>query len=242
MAPITQQQQDALCRGVEAVRRRMDAALAAACRAPGEVLLCAASKTRDADTVAFAAGLAIDLFGENHVQELVQKSAAGAYGAKPCHMIGHLQTNKIRQAVGCGMIQSVDREKLILGIEAEAAKRGVCQDILLEVNIGGEASKSGATAGALDALLELAAGCAHLRLRGLMTIPPPAESEGQARQYFAAVRALYERLAPHCPASARWDTLSMGMSDDFAAAIAEGATMVRVGTGIFGPRQYPKAT
>lgn len=230
-----------LKRAVEEVRRRMDAALAAAGRKPGEVLLCAASKTQSAETVALAAPLAIDLFGENHVQELVQKSAAGAYGAKPCHMIGHLQTNKIRQVVGCGMIQSVDREKLLRGIEAEAAKRGLCQDILLEVNIGGEASKSGAAPDALAALLEAAAGCAHLRLRGLMTIPPPAESEAEARRYFSAVRALFERLAPLAagiPGSA-WDTLSMGMSGDFAAAIAEGATMVRVGTGIFGARYYP---
>lgn len=227
-----------LKRAVEEIRRQMDAALAAAGRRPGDLLLCAASKTQDAETVALAAPLAIDLFGENHVQELVQKSAAGAYGGKPCHMIGHLQTNKIRQVVGCGMIQSVDREKLLRGIEAEAAKRGLRQDILLEVNIGGEASKSGAAPDALAGLLELAAGCAHLRLRGLMTIPPPAESEAQARRYFAATRTLFERMAPLAAGvpGAAWDTLSMGMSGDFAAAIAEGATMVRVGTGIFGAR------
>lgn len=231
-----------LKRAVEAVRRQMDAALAAAGRRPGEVLLCAASKTQSAETVALAAPFAIDLFGENHVQELVQKSAAGAYGTKPCHMIGHLQTNKIRQVVGCGMIQSVDREKLLRGIEAEAAKRGLCQDILLEVNIGGEASKSGAAPDALPALLEAAAECAHLRLRGLMTIPPPAESEAEARRYFAATRTLFERLAASAAGlpGSKWDTLSMGMSGDFAAAIAEGATMVRVGTGIFGARYYPQ--
>ena len=230
-----------LRRAVEQVRRQMEDALAAAGRKPGEVLLCAASKTQSAETVALAAPLAIDLFGENHVQELVQKSAAGAYGGKPCHMIGHLQTNKIRQVVGCGMIQSVDREKLLRGIEAEAAKRDIRQDILLEVNIGGEASKSGAAPDGLAALLEAAAGCAHLRLRGLMTIPPPAESEAEARRYFAAARGLFERLAPQAagiPGSV-WDTLSMGMSGDFAVAIAEGATMVRVGTGIFGARYYP---
>lgn len=237
---MTEQNRQRMAEGVQRVRARMDAALAAAHRRPGEVLLCAASKTQTAETVAAAAALAVDLFGENHVQELVQKSAAGAYGGKPCHMIGHLQTNKIRQAVGCGMIQSVDREKLVRGIEAEAARRGLCQDILLEVNIAGEASKSGASPEALKALLEQAAACPHLRLRGLMTIPPAA-GEAEARRYFAAIRRLFEQLAAGCPSTARWDTLSMGMSGDFAAAIAEGATMVRVGSAIFGPRRYPGA-
>lgn len=223
---------------IAAVRARMADAAARAGRRAADIRLCAASKLHDADTVRLAAELDIDIFGENHVQELVQKTAAGAYGGKPCHMIGHLQTNKIRQAVGCEMIQSVDREKLLRGIEAEAARRGLCQDILLEVNIAGEASKSGAAPEALEALLEQAAACPHLRLRGLMAIPPAA-GEDEARRYFAAVRRLFEQLAAHCPATARWDTLSMGMSGDFAAAIAEGATMVRVGSAIFGPRQYP---
>lgn len=235
---MTEQDRQRIAEGVQRVRSQIDTALAAAHRCPGEVLLCAASKTQGPETVAAAAALAVDLFGENHVQELVQKTAAGAYGGKPCHMIGPLQTNKIRQAVGCEMIQSVDREKLLRGIEAEAARRGLRQDILLEVNIAGEASKSGAAPAALPALLEQAAACPHLRLRGLMAIPPAA-GEDEARRYFAAVRRLFEQLAPHCPAAARWDTLSMGMSGDFAAAIAEGATMVRVGSAIFGPRQYP---
>lgn len=236
---MTSAQQEAIRQNLWRLREAIDAALAAAGRSRAGLLLCAASKTQPAETVAFAAGLDIDLFGENRVQELTAKTVAGAYGTKPCHLIGHLQTNKIRQAVGCGMIQSVDSLRLAGGIEAEAAKRGICQDILLEVKLGGEESKTGIPPEELDRLLEAAAGCRHLRLRGLMTIPPPAESEGEARRWFAQARALFERLAPHCPESAVWDTLSMGMSGDFAAAIAEGATMVRVGTGIFGPRSYP---
>lgn len=236
---MTRDEQQAMEQNLAKLRAAIDTALAAAGRTRAGLLLCAASKTRDAETVAFAAGLDIDLFGENHVQELTAKTAAGAYGAKPCHLIGHLQTNKIRQAVGCGMIQSVDSLRLVGGIEKEAARRGICQDILLEVKLGGEESKTGALPEELDQLLETAAGCGHLRLRGLMTIPPPAESEAQARRWFAKARALFEKLAPHCPQTAVWDTLSMGMSGDFAAAIAEGSTMVRVGTGIFGPRRYP---
>ncbi len=235
---MTNTERDAIQKNLEQLRTAIDAALAAAGRSRAGLLLCAASKTRDAETVAFAAGLDIDLFGENRVQELNAKAAAGAYGAKPCHLIGHLQTNKIRQAVGCGMIQSVDSLRLVAGIEAEAARRGICQDILLEVKLGGEESKTGVPPEGLEQLLEASAGCAHLRLRGLMTIPPPAETEAQARHWFAQARTLFERLAPRCPAGAAWDTLSMGMSGDFAAAIAEGSTMVRVGAGIFGPRQY----
>ena len=129
---------------VEAIREKMAAAAREAGRDPAEVQLCAACKTRTADTVAASAALAIDVFGENHVQELCANYDAGAYCGKPSHFIGHLQTNKIKKVLGrASLIQSVDSEHLLAAIEKEAAKAGIVQDVLLEVNIGGEESKSG---------------------------------------------------------------------------------------------------
>ena len=133
---------------VEAIREKMAAAAREAGRDPAEVQLCAACKTRTADTVAASAALAIDVFGENHVQELCANYDAGAYCGKPSHFIGHLQTNKIKKVLGrASLIQSVDSEHLLAAIEKEAAKAGIVQDVLLEVNIGGEESKSGGLAG-----------------------------------------------------------------------------------------------
>ena len=233
-----------LRQNVEAVRSRMAEALAKAGRKEGDGLLCAASKTRTPDTVRLSAQLDIDLFGENHVQELVEKTDAGAYLQKPAHMIGHLQTNKVKQTVGrAALIQSVDSDRLLKAIQKEAAKQDLCQDILLEVNIGGEASKSGVAPEALWPLMEAAEALPNLRVRGLMAIPPADLSEDDARRAFAAMRTLFEQAQGRGYTRARLDILSMGMSDDFAAAILEGSTMVRVGTAIYGARYYPpKAT
>ena len=233
-----------LRQNVETVRSRMADALAKAGRKEGDVLLCAASKTRTPATVRLSAQLDIDLFGENHVQELVEKTDAGAYLQKPAHMIGHLQTNKVKQTVGrAALIQSVDSDRLLKAIQKEAAKQDLCQDILLEVNIGGEASKSGVAPEALWPLMEAAEALPNLRVRGLMAIPPADLSEDDARRAFAAMRTLFEQAQDRGYTRARLDILSMGMSDDFAAAILEGSTMVRVGTAIYGARYYPpKAT
>ena len=126
------------------VRERMQTAAKSAGRAPGDILLCAASKTQSIETVRLAAGLDIDLFGENRVQEFCEKHDAGAYGDKPLHFIGHLQTNKVKQVVGRAvMIESVGSAKLLRQIAAEAEKQGLCQRILIEINIGAEESKSG---------------------------------------------------------------------------------------------------
>ena len=219
-------------------------ALAKAGRKEGDVLLCAASKTRTPATVRLSAQLDIDLFGENHVQELVEKTDAGAYLQKPAHMFGHLQTNKVKQTVGrAALIHSVDSDRLLKAIQKEAAKQDLCQDILLEVNIGGEASKSGVAPEALWPLMEAAEALPNLRVRGLMAIPPADLSEDDARRAFAAMRTLFEQAQGRGYTRARLDILSMGMSDDFAAAILEGSTMVRVGTAIYGARYYPpKAT
>ena len=233
-------EQETLRANVASIRARMADAARAAGRRPDEVLLCAASKTRSAETVRLAAPLPIDLFGENRVQELVEKQAANAYAPKPAHFIGHLQTNKVKQVVGCDLIQSVDGEHLLSKIAAEAQRRGLVQPILLEVNIGGEESKSGIEPGALWALLEAAAAQPSVQVQGLMTIPPVEEQPGEARRWFAAMRRLFDEAADRWKGDGRvrMETLSMGMSGDFEQAIAEGATLVRVGTAIFGPRAY----
>ena len=233
-------EQETLRANVESIRARMADAARAAGRRPDEVLLCAASKTRTAETVRLAAPLPIDLFGENRVQELVEKQAANAYAPKPAHFIGHLQTNKVKQVVGRDLIQSVDSEHLLSKIAAEAQRRGLVQPILLEVNIGGEGSKSGIEPGALWALLEAAAAQPSVQVQGLMTIPPVEEQPGEARRWFAAMRRLFDEAADRWKGDSRvrMEMLSMGMSGDFEQAIAEGATLVRVGTAIFGPRAY----
>ena len=171
---------------VAQVRAEMERACRAAGRAPGEVLLCAASKTQNSETVRAAAALDIDLFGENRVQELCEKYAAGAYSGKPLHFIGHLQTNKVRQVVGRAcMIESVGSHRLLECVAAEAQKQGIRQDILVEINIGAEASKSGIAPEELPGLLECAHALPSLRVRGLMSIPPAADAPGASRTYFA---------------------------------------------------------
>lgn len=230
-----------LAENVADIRRRIQAAAARAGRPASEVLLCAASKLHDADTVRLAAQLDIDLFGENHVQELVQKVDAGAYLEKPVHFIGHLQTNKVRQVVGrASLIQSVDSTRLLSALEKEAAKREMVQDILLEINIGGEESKSGIDPDGLPALLEAAASLTHLRVLGLMAVPPVCRDDTQNRAYFAQMRQLFERCAQEAYPQVTMRYLSMGMSGDFENAILEGANLVRVGTAIFGARNYAK--
>ena len=238
---ISQQQQQAMTEAVALIRDTMAQAARAAGRDPAAVQLCAACKTRTVEEVRFSAGLPIDLFGENHVQELVEKTDAGAYEGKPGHFIGHLQTNKVNKVVGrAALIQSVDSQRLLEKIDAAAARLGLVQDILLEINIGEESSKSGVTQDSLWPLLDEAAAREHLRLRGLMAIPPADADESQTRRFFARMRELLEKAAALGLPNAQMDILSMGMSGDYAAAIAEGATIVRIGTAIYGARDYSK--
>lgn len=238
---ISQQQQQAMTEAVALIRDTMAQAARAAGRDPAAVQLCTACKTRTVEEVRFSAGLPIDLFGENHVQELVEKTDAGAYEGKPGHFIGHLQTNKVNKVVGrAALIQSVDSQRLLEKIDAAAARLGLVQDILLEINIGEESSKSGVTQDSLWPLLDAAAAREHLRLRGLMAIPPADADESQTRRFFAQMRELLEKAAALELPNAQMDILSMGMSGDYAAAIAEGATIVRIGTAIYGARDYSK--
>ena len=204
---ISQQQQQAMTEAVALIRDTMAQAARAAGRDPAAVQLCAACKTRTVEEVRFSAGLPIDLFGENHVQELVEKTDVGAYEGKPGHFIGHLQTNKVNKVVGrAALIQSVDSQRQKKKIDAAAARLGLVQDILLEINIGEESSKSGVTQDSLWPLLDAAAAREHLRLRGLMAIPPADADESQTRRFFARMRELLEKAAgydiPHgsgCP-------------------------------------------
>ena len=234
-------QKQAMAEAVARIRENMTTAAKAAGRDPGEVLLCAACKTRTVEEVRYSADLPIDLFGENHVQELVEKTDAGAYNGKPGHFIGHLQTNKIKKVLGrASLIQSVDSEHLLAAIEKEAAKAGIVQNVLLEVNIGGEESKTGVAPEALWPLLDAAAAQEHIRVKGLMAIPPVNDDDAQNRRYLAQVYKLFVQAGERGYQNVAMETLSMGMSGDFENAIREGATLVRVGTAIYGERDYSK--
>jgi len=193
----------------------------------------------DADRVRQAIAAGVDICGENRVQELLEKKKLNAYDGCAVHMIGHLQKNKVRQVVGAvDMIQSADSPELLTLIDRQAAKLGLVQSVLLEVNIGGEESKSGVAPGELTALLEHAAGLSNLQVRGLMTIPPVEEKTGGNRAYFARMQQLFVDIRDKKYDNVLMAELSMGMSGDFEDAVREGATLVRVGSAIFGPRHY----
>ena len=238
---LTQEQLTMMAENVARIRENMAAAAREAGRDPADILLCAACKTRTAETVAASAALPIDVFGENHVQELCANFDAGAYCGKPSHFIGHLQTNKIKKVLGrASLIQSVDSEHLLTAIEKEAAKADLCQNILLEVNIGGEESKSGVSPDRLWPLLESAAAQPHIRVKGLMAIPPVNDDDAQNRRYLAQVYKLFVQAGERGYQNVKMETLSMGMSGAFENAIREGATLVRIGTAIYGERDYSK--
>ena len=216
------------------------AALAAG-RRPEEILLCAATKMNDAERVRQAVAAGVDCCGENRVQELVQKSAEHAYDGAPVHFIGHLQTNKVRQVVGrVSLIQSVDRTELLECIEREAGRQGVVQDILLEINVAAEESKSGFAPEQAPEIAARMGEFPHCRLRGLMAIPPISEHSGDNCRYFEKIRTIAVDITAKKYDNVRMDCLSMGMSEDFTDAIACGSTMIRVGTAIFGARNYTK--
>ena len=223
---------------IQTVRERIAAAARAAGRDPAEITLCGATKVQTDDTIRSAIAAGLTVCGENRVQELTAHLEAGAYAGAQVHFIGHLQTNKVKQVVGkVDLIHSVDSERLLRAIDAQAGKTGVVQDVLLEVNIAREESKGGCTPEEAPALAQLAEELPNVRLRGLMAIPPISGVPGANRPYFGAMRQLFvdikEKLAHN---QSDMDQLSMGMSGDFADAIAERATLVRVGTAIFGPR------
>jgi pyridoxal phosphate enzyme (YggS family) len=224
---------------VAEIRQKIAAAAREAGRRPEEIQLCAACKTRTVETVRESAALPIDLFGENHVQELVRNYDAGAYLGKPAHIIGHLQTNKIKKVLGrAALIQSVDSLHLLEEIGAQAEKQGLQQDVLLEINIGGEESKTGASPEQIWPLLEAAAAGKGVFVKGLMAIPPVNTDDRENRAFFAQMRELAAKAGARHYEHVSMDVLSMGMSDDYENAVREGATIVRIGTAIYGPRDY----
>ena len=224
---------------VRRIRQQLQEAALRAGRDPKEVLLCAASKMNDAARVRTAVDAGVDCCGENRVQELMEKQPQGAYGEKPVHFIGHLQTNKVRQVVGkVDLIQSVDREPLLACIQQQAEKLGVCQDVLLEVNVGMEDSKSGFTAAEAAEMAARMGEFPNCRLRGLMAIPPICETPGGNYRYFDEMRQLLVDIKAKKYDNVSMEILSMGMSGDFEDAIVCGSTMIRIGTAIFGQRDY----
>ena len=230
-----------IAENVAKIREKMKKAALAAGRDPKDILLCAATKMNDAAAVREAIAAGVDCCGENRVQEIQEKRPQGAYEGRPLHFIGHLQTNKVKYLVGVvDLIESVDRLELLECIEKQAAKLNVTQDILFEVNIGAEESKSGFTPEDASQMAEKMGEFSHVRLRGLMAIPPVSEKPGDNRRYFAQMRNLFVDISAKKYDNVSMDCLSMGMSDDYPDAIAEGATLVRVGTAIFGARHYDK--
>lgn len=221
------------------IRRRIAVACAECGRDPKEITLVGASKMNDAAACREAIAAGIDVLGENRVQEMTEKLAQGAYEGAPLHFIGHLQRNKVKQVVGkAALIQSVGSLPLLEAVEKEAEKQGIVQDILLEVNIGGEEAKSGFAPAELTSAAEAALQMAHIRARGLMTIPPADSDRETNMRYFQEIGALFVDINEKMFHN-ELKCLSMGMSGDFEDAIRSGATMVRVGTAIFGARHYP---
>ena len=230
-----------IAENIAQIRARMAAAAREAGRDPGDILLVGASKMNDAAACREAIAAGIDALGENRVQEMTCKLAQHAYDGAPLHFIGHLQRNKVGKVVGfVDLIESVGSAELLRAVDAQAEKRGIVQDILLEINVGGEESKSGFAPEEALAAADAARGCAHVRLRGLMCIPPAAEEKHASVPYFEKVRALFVDINQNLYHN-KLDILSMGMSGDFEDAIRCGATVVRVGTAIFGTRRYPAA-
>ena len=224
---------------VAAIRAAMESAARDAGRDPKEIKLCAATKMNDAAAVRQAIAAGVDVCGENRVQELTQKLGENAYVGAPVHFIGHLQTNKVRQVVGkVDLIQSVGSLHLLEAVNKEAARQDLRQDILLEVNIGEEAAKTGFAASEILPLIDKIDSFSNICVRGLMAIPPISENPGDNSKFFLKMREIYVDIRAKKKDNVLVDCLSMGMSGDYLDAIRCGSTMVRIGTAIFGERHY----
>ena len=223
------------------IRANIAEAAIAAGRNPEEIMLCAATKMNDAENVRQAIRAGVDCCGENRVQELTKKLSENAYDGAPVHFIGHLQTNKVKQVVGkVDLIQSVDSLRLLEAIQAEAQKQNIIQDILLEINIGKEPNKSGFLTDDINEILDKIATFDNVRVRGLMAIPPISHFSGENSKFFQEMYNLSVDITTKKYDNVLVDILSMGMSDDYRDAILCGSTMIRIGTAIFGARDYSK--
>ncbi|MBO4873242.1 MAG: YggS family pyridoxal phosphate-dependent enzyme [Lachnospiraceae bacterium] len=227
-----------IAENLKTVEERIRTACLRAGRPRDSVQLIAVSKTKPAEAVAEAYAAGQRLFGENHAQEIVAKAPQLPKDIR-WHFIGNLQKNKVKYLVGVAdLIHSVNSEAIAAEIEKQAAKRGLIQNVLLEVNVAEEASKQGASLEALGSLLSFCEAQPHLRLCGLMAVAPLTEDPEESRPYFIRLRQLREELAKQLKDPSSFRELSMGMSGDFEVAVEEGATYIRVGTSIFGPRYY----
>jgi pyridoxal phosphate enzyme (YggS family) len=224
-----------------AVRARITAAATRSARDPSSILLVAVSKTFDAAhvTEAWAAGQRD--FGENKVQEAEQKSAAtaGLSGIR-WHLIGHLQSNKARKAARFSAIHSIDSLDLLRRLDAAAAEQGAAPEVFVQADLAGEATKFGAAEAEVERIVRAALEARAVKLAGLMLLPPWNENQEETRPWFVRLRALRDRLISSGVPAESLRHLSMGMSHDFEAAVEEGATIVRVGTAIFGRRAKPQ--
>lgn len=234
-APCTEAQKQAVLERLTEIRQRIAAACKAAGRAESEITLMAVTKTVSPELINVAVGNSVTVLGENRVQEFLSKR--DAYDPKAeVQFIGHLQTNKVKQIIDkVTMIQSVDSLHLAEAINQAAERYGIVMPVLLEVNIGGEESKSGVSAAELPQLLEAVVKLPYLRAEGLMTIPPPQPDMQEQERVFAEMHQLYRQMQQSAPLK----TLSMGMSGDYEAAVRCGATLVRIGSALFGARYYP---
>ncbi|BBO67152.1 YggS family pyridoxal phosphate enzyme [Desulfosarcina alkanivorans] len=224
--------------GLDRIRKRIADAAVRCGREPESVRLVAVSKTRGADLVARAIDAGAAILGENYIQEARDKFNALYDRPVQWHFIGHLQSNKAKYAVRMfDLIHSVDSLKLARALDKEARKNDKVQEILVQVNISREASKSGIEeSGAVDLVTRIS-GLENIRVKGLMTMPPFFDAPEQARPFFRELARLRVRIADQAISGVSMDELSMGMTGDFEVAIDEGATLVRIGTAIFGPRQ-----
>jgi len=222
---------------IKQVRERIRQAAVTAGRDPKEISLVAVTKNFPAVDVQIALDCGVECVGENRVQEMTEKYLT--LPDAPWHIIGHLQTNKVKYIIGkCALIQSVDSVKLLDEIEARSLNAGVCTDVLIQVNTSGEETKSGIAPESLDALLEHAETLKAVRVKGLMTIAPLYITDVSNTLHFSNTRKLFLDIAKRKYNNISMEILSMGMSGDFEEAIACGSTMVRIGSLIFGKRQY----
>ncbi len=222
----------------EAVEEKIQAACKRAGRKREEITLIAVSKTKPVEMLQEAYNLGNRIFGENKVQEIVDK-----YDALPndisCHMIGHLQRNKVKYIIDkVTLIHSVDSLRLAETIEKEAAKKGITADILIEVNAAREDTKFGVLPEKAEELVSDISSLPHIRIKGLMTIAPFVDNPEENRIYFQRLRNLAVDIGENKSDNVTMGVLSMGMTNDYEIAIEEGATMIRVGTGLFGARDY----
>ena len=226
---------------IAAIRAQIDAAARETGRTGADITLVGASKMNDAAACQEAIAAGIDALGENRVQEMTAKLAEDAYRGAPLHFIGHLQRNKVKQVVGkAALIQSIGSPELLAEVDRQAEKLGIVQDILLEVNVAAEESKSGFTPEEAPEIAARMGEFSHCRLLGLMAIPPISENSGDNCRYFEKIHTIAVDITAKKYDNVRMDCLSMGMSEDYADAIACGSTMIRVGTAIFGARNYNK--